>query len=404
MKSESSHLFGAILLVAGSCIGAGMLGLPVLSALAGFKPSILMFILCWLFMLSTGLLLLEVNLWFKDETNLTTLVERTLGNFGKNVAGFVFLFLFYCLMVAYSSASGELFADFFRELTPFTIPNASGSLIMVSLFGLMIYLGTEAVDKLNRLLMLGLVISYFLLLFLGAPHVDSENLKTANFEALLLVVPAMIISFGFHNLIPSLTTYLKHDSKKLKLVFILGSVIPLIIYIAWEWLLLGLIPLHGEAGFKEAMLHGDLATNVLKSNIGGSLVVDLAQYFAFFAIVTSFLGVSLSFVDFLADCLHIKKTAKGKCFLSVLALGPPLILSLLYPKIFLLALNYAGSFGAVVLFGILPALMVWYGRYVKKIDTIRIVPGGRIMLSLILLISVAVIILQLTQDLIHHVS
>ncbi len=247
--------------------------------------------------------------------------------------------------------------------------------------------------------MLGLCASYVLLLFLGAPHVNPEYLSTTNFSAALIVIPAMIVSFGFHNLIPSLTTYLNHDPKKLKIVFILGSLIPLIIYIAWEWLLLGLIPLHGEAGFTEALSQGDLTTKLLISHVGGSLVVDLAQYFAFFAIVTSFLSVALSFVDFLADGLHIKKTAKGKFYLSCMALVPPLLFSLIYPKIFLVALNYAGGFGAIILFGILPALMVWSGRYVKKIDNIRIVPGGRVMLTFILLISVAIIILQLKQEL-----
>jgi tyrosine-specific transport protein len=398
MKNKDSHVLGGTLLVAGSCIGAGMLGLPVLSALAGFEPSVLMFTLCWLFMTCTGLLLLEVNLWFTDETNLITLAERTLGRFGKIITWVVFLFLFYCLMVAYASASGELFSDFFQELTPFHIPDAIGSLFMTLLFGFMVYLGTEAVDKFNRWLMLGLVVSYLMLMYLGASHVNTEFLKTRNFSAVFLVIPAMIVSFGFHNLVPSITTYLNHDVKKLKTVFIAGSLIPLIIYIAWEWLLLGMIPLHGDQGFHEALSQGNLTTKVLKANIGGSFVVDLAQYFAFFAIVTSFLGVALSFVDFLSDGLHIKKTTKGKIFLSFLALAPPFIFSLIYPKIFLLALNYAGSFGAVILFGILPALMVWSGRYFKKIDNIRIVPGGRLMLTLVLVISVAVIILQVIQE------
>jgi tyrosine-specific transport protein len=399
MKSENEHMFGGILLVAGSCIGAGMLGLPVLSALSGFKPSILMFTLCWLFMTCTGLLLLEVNLWFKDETNLITLAERTLGNVGKIITWVVFLFLFYCLMVAYASASGELFADFFQEITSFQIPNAFGSLPLTLLFGLMVYFGAQTVDKFNRILMLGLAISYLGLVYLGAPHVSSENLTTSDFSKVFLVVPAMIVSFGFHNLVPSITTYLNQDAKKLKTVFIAGSFIPLIIYILWEWLLLGMIPLHGDIGFKEALTQGDLTTKILKANIGGSFVVDLAQYFAFFAIVTSFLGVLLSFVDFLADGLHIKKTAKGKAFLSCLAIGPPFIFSTIYPKIFLLALNYAGSYGAVILFGIIPALMVWSGRYVKKIDTIRIVPGGRLLLSVVIAISVSIIILQLYQEL-----
>ncbi len=40
---NKNNLLGGILLIAGCCIGAGMLGLPVLSALAGFTPSLFMF-------------------------------------------------------------------------------------------------------------------------------------------------------------------------------------------------------------------------------------------------------------------------------------------------------------------------------------------------------------------------
>ena len=42
--AHQGKLLGGILLVAGCCIGAGMLGLPVLSAQAGFKPSVVMFL------------------------------------------------------------------------------------------------------------------------------------------------------------------------------------------------------------------------------------------------------------------------------------------------------------------------------------------------------------------------
>ncbi|MEI8125905.1 MAG: aromatic amino acid transport family protein, partial [Parachlamydiaceae bacterium] len=49
--------------------------------------------------------------------------------------------------------------------------------------------------------------------------------------------------------------------------------------------------------------------------------------------------------------------------------------------------NYAGAFGAVTLFGILPALMVWAGRYNKKFATQTFVPGGKIVLLGIILLS-----------------
>jgi multidrug efflux pump subunit AcrA (membrane-fusion protein) len=59
-------------------------------------------------MVSTGLLLLEVNLWFKDEVSIISMADRTLGTVGKIIGWAGFLFLFYGLMVAYISGTGEL--------------------------------------------------------------------------------------------------------------------------------------------------------------------------------------------------------------------------------------------------------------------------------------------------------
>ena len=114
---SKGSILGGILLVAGCCVGAGMLGLPVLSAQAGFQPSVVIFFICWLFMLCTGLLWLEVNLWYGEDINIVTMAERSLGRGGKIVSWFVFLFLFYSLMVAYIAASGSLISDFTRGIT-----------------------------------------------------------------------------------------------------------------------------------------------------------------------------------------------------------------------------------------------------------------------------------------------
>jgi len=39
----SGSLLGSTLLIAGSCIGIGTLGLPVNTAMAGFQPAVVMF-------------------------------------------------------------------------------------------------------------------------------------------------------------------------------------------------------------------------------------------------------------------------------------------------------------------------------------------------------------------------
>jgi tyrosine-specific transport protein len=390
--TPKGSLLGGTLLVAGCCIGAGMLGLPVLSAQAGFQPSLIMFFLCWLFMLCTGLLLLEVNLWFGGEISIITMAKKTLGRTGQIVSWVVFLFLFYSLMVAYVAASGSLITDFIGETTGHYWHHSVGSLLFCVLFGTLLYLGTGAVDWFNRLLMLGLILSYVCLVAVGASHVRQDLLQHRDWTAVTTVIPAVIISFGFHNLIPSLTTYFDSDVKRLKWAVILGSLIPLIIYLLWQWIILGIVPLQE---FKVALDKGEIATEALKSAVGASWVVDVAQAFAFFAIITSFLSVSLSFVDFLADGLGIKKTPKGKVVLALLVLGPPFLCALLYPDIFLKALNIAGGFGAVILFGILPALMVWKGRYTQQLGFPQIVPGGKFLLLAIMAFSGWVIALQL---------
>lgn len=389
---RKGSLLGGILLIAGCCIGAGMLGLPVLSALAGFKPSVVMFIICWLFMVCTGLLLLEVNLWFGEEISIISMAERTLGQIGKWVSWFVFLFLFYSLMVAYVAASGSLVTDFIDQWIGYQIPQGLGGLAFCFLFGLLIYLGIGAVDWFNRLLMMGLILSYVCLVVMGTPHVNTSLLAHQNWGAATLVIPAVIVSFGFHNLVPSLTTYFNSRVKPLIRAIVIGSAIPLVIYLVWDWLILGLVPL-GE--FKEALDQGEIATEALGDAVGASWILDVAQLFAFFAIVTSFLSVAISFVDFLADGLSIKKTPGGKVLLASLVLGPPLLCAILYPTIFLVALNYAGGFGAVILFGILPAMMVWKGRYTLKLEGRQIVPGGKPVLIAVILFAIWIMALQL---------
>lgn len=398
MKTDQhtqGSVFGGILLVSGCCIGAGMLGLPVLSALAGFKPSFLMFLISWLFMVCTGLLLLEVNLWFKEDVNIVSMASRTLGFAGKAVAWGVFLFLFYCLMVAYVSASGALFSDFVHELTGATLSATIGSAICTLMLGVFLYFGTLASDHFNRVLMLGLVATYLILVAVGIGHVNLDLLEHHDWSMSPYVLPVMIVSFGFHNLVPSLTTYLNRDAKRLRTTIIAGSLIPLFVYLLWEFLILGLIPVDGAGGFREALDKGEMATQTLKIISGIPLVVTIAQYFAFFAIITSFIGVALSFVDFLADGLRIKKSPSGKVLLCSLVLIPPLIFAAFYPQVFLMALNYAGGIGAVILFGILPAAMVWAGRYHHQLSDKPFVPGGKTLLVLVVLFSCAIVALQL---------
>ncbi len=393
-------LIGGILLVAGTTIGAGMLALPISTGLAGFWPSMLLLVFCWGFMAFTAFLMLEVNLWMEDNTNLITMARRTLGRGGEILSWATYLFLLYALTTAYIAGSGPLVITIMHKLTGVVLPAYIGSIPLLLLFGFCVYRGTASVDYVNRILIVGLVISFAVLVVLLTPHVDPALLRqVVKWPAVGIAISLVVTSFGYHIIIPTLITYLKRDVKQLKLVILVGSLIPLAVYLIWELLILGIIPVEGLHGLAHGYEEGIDAAQLLSKRMDGHAIGMIAQLFSFFAVVTSFLGVSLSLSDFLSDGLKIKKTRAGRTVLYALTFLPPVVFTLADPRIFFTALEYAGAFGVVVLLALLPALMTWRGRYHHRFPSTFKVPGGKLSLIAAIMISVCIIGLEIFNQL-----
>lgn len=391
MISKQGTVLGGSLLVAGTTIGGGMLALPVLTSPGGFLPAIVIYLACWLFMTTTGLLFLELALHMEEGANIVTMAERTLGIPGKAFAWVLYLFLFYCLTVAYVVGCGDILNTILAE----QIPRSWGPVLFLLLFAPFVYAGTKVVGKLNYLLMAGLALFYFAFVFFGAKYVREENLLQQNWGLSLLAMPIAFTSFAFQGIVPTLVAYLDHNPRKVRLSIWIGTLIPLITYIIWQWLILGIIPFEGPGGLKEALAEGRNAVYPLKTHLNNTLIYTIGQYFAFFALLTSFFGVTLGLLDFLADGLKIKKTPKGKLILCALIFLPPLIIAIIYPDIFLQALDYAGGYGCSLLLGLLPILMVAKLRQEHPNYTPQVSGGNLVLLllSLFVLFELAIEIL-----------
>lgn len=393
-----NKVLGGTLLVSGTTIGAAMLALPVATGLAGFVPTLCLLIIYWCYMTYTAFLMLEVNLALGQNINLITMARRTLGRAGEILSWVTYLFLLYLLTTAYLAGGGPILADFVYTLTGFAIPPWIGALPLLFIFGFFVYEGTKYVDLVNRLMMTGLVAAYVVMVAFLMPHIELEYLSYANWESSLLAVSLVSTSFGFHIIIPTLTTYMRGNVKQLKKSILIGSIIPILVYILWEAIILGVIPVMGECGILEGYQAGYNGAKLLTCKLGHSWIALVAQSFSFFAIITSFLGVTLSLTDFLADGFQIKKTHMGRLILFALTFLPPLGFILTYPHAFLTALEFAGAFGVVILLGLLPALMVWSARYRKGIPSPITVPGGKIVLGAVVLFSVIVIGIEVAHQ------
>lgn len=371
------HLLGGTLLVAGTSIGVGMLALPVATAEAGFVPSLFLYIICWLFMLCTGLLILEACIWMPKDANLITLSRRLLGKSGQVFCWALYLFLFSCLMVAHVAGGGNAVA----QLCGGVVPHWLSTLIYVIIFSPVVYLGTRSVDRLNLGLMIAVVITYLLFVVISIPHVKQELLGHVNWSKAWWALPVVFTAFGYQGLIPTLVTYMNRNIPKIRLAIIIGTSIPLFIYIIWELMILGVIPVEGAQGLVAARLKGQNAVYPLQYYIQMPWLQSVGQIFALFAMTTSYVGISIAFVDFLADGLKVQKTGLRKLGLCMLVFLTPTLITLFNPDIFISALTYAGGFGVALLLGAMPIAMVWSGRYVQGHSLLhKQLPGGKPML------------------------
>lgn len=382
----------AALLLSGTCIGAGMLGMPLATGSAGFWPGVVANFLCWLCMVLTGLLFLEATLWMPDGSNVLSMAERFLGSWGRWMAGGAFVFLYYCLLTAYVAGGAPLVGQAAANIFSTPPPDFLSALLFTSAIGLVLFLGTRTIDRVNWILMTGLILSYILLVVIGSEQVEAYNLQVQQWPLLFASLPVLFTSYGFHNVIPSLTSYLGRKEKNMRYAIIFGSFFTFVVFVVWQGIIIGIL---GEKGIEKGLASGLPVTETLSTLKKGLLVAKIGNFFGFFALITSFLGVGLSVIDFLGDGLKIPhRMGKNRVFLTLATLLPPFAMAGTNPEIFYQAIGLAGGFGEAFLNGFLPVALVWIGRYRKGLSSEWQLPGGKVMLVLILIATSLVALLE----------
>lgn len=390
-----NRIIGCILLIIGTSIGGGLLALPIATAAGGFWYSSLLLIAAWIGMMLGAFLILEVSLWLPEDTNLVSMAKHTLGRPGEIICWMSYLMLLYCLLCAYIAGGTDLFGTLLHALH-ISAPGWLDSILFTVIFATIVWQGIRFVDKANRGLMSIKVVAYFLLIFMIAPVIKIDQLATGKAIYLLNAVMVVITSFGYAIIVPSLRTYLKSNAKKLRLAILVGSLIPLLCYIAWDYVVQGTIPKQIIINIAQ---HGNVISNLtreLSAYSNSHTIATIAHVFTSVCILTSFLGVSLSLSDFLTDGLKFKKCGTQKCLVYLATFLPPLSIIIFYPYAFIAGLKYAGAFCVIVLM-LLPAAMAWSGRYIKNLSGPAHYQmwGGKPVLVLILASSAALILFAL---------
>jgi tyrosine-specific transport protein len=391
-------MLSTIFLVAGACIGGGMLALPTGTGVLGFLPSIVMMVITWFFMTLSGLFILEVNIWLKNDAHIITMASTFLGRWGKAMAWILYLFIGYASLVSYTSGGGAQIQQMFEYFSGITIQRWVGSCICTLLFGWTIFIGRKTVGRVNTILFIAMLASYALLIVSGTKHIHLSFLTHRVWGHAPIAAPLLLTAFSFHSIIPSLTPALNYNAKQLRFCIIAGTSLSLVIYFIWQAIILGTVPLEGDLGLMEAFRKGDLATLYFRAAVKTPWISFVADYFSFFALITSFLGISLGLFDFLADGLSIPKKGWWTVLLGSLVIVPSLFFAIRYSRAFYVAMSTSGGFGDTILSGIMPLMMVWIGRYYRKCSDHYRVCGGKFLIVITFIFYSIVFILEIFEQ------
>ncbi|WP_235365130.1 tyrosine transporter TyrP [Proteus terrae] len=390
-----NRTIGSVFIVAGTTIGAGMLAMPLAAVGIGFSTMMLLLIGLWLLMSYTALLLVEVYQYNDPHTGLGSIAKRYLGVGGQVITGLALLLLMYALTTAYISGAGELLSATLSSWIDHELSVTQGIIIFTVIGGAVVGIGTTSVDMINRLLFTAKVFFLIFMLVVMLPHVESVNLTSMPVAQglILAAIPVIFTSFGFHGSVPSIVSYMNGDIKKLRIIFIIGSAIPLVAYILWQIATLGAIPTNTFMGImaQQSGLNGLLTA--IRDVVATPRVNIAVNLFAALALATSFLGVALGLFDYLADLFKRNNRATGRMQSSLLTFVPPLVCALYFPN-FVQALAYA-AIALSILALLLPALLVWKVRQEQNGADKYKVKGGKGALGIVFTCGLVVIGIQI---------
>lgn len=279
------------------------------------------------------------------------MTHKILGRPGQVLGTGSVFFLFYCLLVAYLTGMGGIIA------TNTGIDARLGTLIFTCISATLLFSGTNSVVTANKYLFIGMLVAMVVCFATLGGQLNVENLAVGQPKAKVLIMslPVLFTSFGYHPCLPSIVNYIGDDKKTLVRILIVGSTIPFICYFTWLTLALG----SATPDQLATMANVDVLINQMSG--GSTWVSTILSLFASLALITSFIGVSFALFDLVAETFRRTDDKASRAGTTAMVFVPPLAASLLAPNGFIAALGHAGAaFTIIAIF--IPCVMVWKMR------------------------------------------
>ncbi|WP_439827925.1 aromatic amino acid transporter [Aeromonas enteropelogenes] len=391
--AKNPSIVGGACIIASVCVGAGMLGLPSAGAGAWASWSTLVITLTMIVMTVSGWMLLEAFKGYELTVSFNTVTRDLLGSRVNMFNNLAVYFVGGILLYAYITSSGLILHGLLG------IDSKIASVLFVLLFSSLVWHSTRAVDRISVMLIAFMLLSFVFGVSGLAMRVNVDQLFDSMHQEMgyapyaLALLPVALTSFGYHHSVASMRAYYGSEHKA-KRAILGGTLIALGFYILWLVSIFGNLP---RQQFGPVIAHGgevDALLNALGSVIDSRRVDHAVHAFSMAAILSSFIGVGLGVFDYLADLFKFDNSRRGRAKSWAVTFLPPLLMSLLFPFGFIIAIGYAGA-AATVWTCIVPALLVMKARKAEGGDQGFVAPGGQGMVMGVILFGILIALFHL---------
>ncbi len=371
------HVFSAISTLIGLTIGAGILGIPFVIARAGFITGIVNIVVLGIMILILNLYLGEVSLRTKEIHQLTGYARLYLNNIGNMLMTASFIIFTHGAMIAYIMKTGEF-------LDALLSPSLGGtpiiySILFTTLSFVIVFEGIKIVERSEFYMVLAIISIITLLAIFAIPHIDPANLTSFSYKNLFIPYGVVFFAFLATPAIPEMNEELK-NKKHLKKAIIIGSVIPMIVYILFALVVVGI----SGANTTDGAILG------LASILGAKIMV-MGTILGILTMTTSFIAIAFALTEMYRFDYKLMDITPPmfSCFIPLAA--ALMIMNSNMKNAFFQVLDITGSIGGS-LTGILILCIWWKARKTGKRKPEYAIPNNILGLILIVMMILGIVL------------
>jgi tyrosine-specific transport protein len=318
---KTASLGEAVFLITGMTIGAGILGLPYVVSRVGVIIGVLMIVVLGLVMMLLNLMVGEIAVRTRQDFQLAGFAGKYLGKGVKNFMSLMLIFGFFGTLLAYVVGEGRALSAIFGGDPIYW------SVFFWSIGSIFIWRGLQTIKKLEMILsMVVIAIITGLSIFIFGKF-NVSNFFYTDLTKIFLPYGVIMFALSGSAAVAEAHAILPNDPKKYRKAVILGSAIPIFVYVLFA------LSVAAFSGLNTT----EVATVGLGNSLGGWAVIA-GNVFAILAMGTGFMGFGVALKQIFVWDYKVNKNLAEFTVIAV-----PIILFLFGIRSFVAVLDIVGG-------------------------------------------------------------